>query len=80
MGGPADLHQAVAQCPADAAVGIAPGFHRVDQCFVTGDADGIRAIKKDAEENKELSGWNKLRIINECTAALVELRLSGQES
>ena len=55
-------------------------WHRVDQCFVTGDADGIRAIKKDAEENKELSGWNKLRIINECTAALVELRLSGQES
>lgn len=55
-------------------------WRRVDQCFVTGDADGIRAIKKDAEENKELSGWNKLRIINECTAALVELRLSGQES
>ena len=55
-------------------------WRRVDQCFVTGDADGIRAIQKDAEENKELSGWNKLRIINECTAALVELRLSGQES
>ena len=55
-------------------------WRRIDQCFVTGDADGIRAIKKDAEENKELSGWNKLRIINECTAALVELRLSGQES
>ena len=53
-------------------------WNRIDQCFVTDDADGIRMIMKNAEANTELSNWNKLRIINECTSALVDLRLSGQ--
>ena len=53
-------------------------WNRVDQCFVLDDPDGIREIMKDAEANTELSGWNKLRILNECASALVDLRLSGQ--
>ena len=48
-------------------------LNRIDACFVDGDADGIREIKKKAEENSGLSGWNKLRIINECTLALLDL-------
>ena len=48
-------------------------LNRIDAFFVDGDADGIREIKKKAEENSELSGWNRLRIINECTLALLDL-------
>ena len=54
-------------------------WNRIDQCFVIGDADGIREILKNAEASTALSGLNKLRIINECTSALVDLRLSGQD-
>ena len=45
----------------------------IDRCFVHDDADGISAIMKNAEENTELSAWNKLRIMNECKAALFDL-------
>ena len=52
----------------------------IDRCFVNGDADGISEIAKNAEANTELSNWNRLRIINECQAALLELRVfSAQE-
>ena len=45
----------------------------IDRCFVNNDTDGIREIMKKAEENAELSNWNKLRIINECKLALLDL-------
>ena len=45
----------------------------IDRCFVNDDADGISEIMKKAEANPELSNWNKLRIINECTLALFDL-------
>ena len=48
---------------------------RIDSCFMNDDADGITEIMKQAEGNPELSNWNKLRIINECKAALFELRI-----
>ena len=52
----------------------------IDRCFVDGDAAGIVEIAKKAEANTELSNWNKLRIINECQAAMLELRVfSGQD-
>lgn len=35
--------------------------------------EGINAIMKKAEADTGLSGWNKLRIINECRAALFDL-------
>ena len=54
-------------------------WNRIDQYFVADDADSIRLIMKNAEANTDLSNWNKLRIINECTSALVDLRLSGQD-
>ena len=47
----------------------------IDKCFVNNDADGISEIRKKAEANTELSNWNKLRIINECTSALLDLRI-----
>jgi energy-coupling factor transporter ATP-binding protein EcfA2 len=47
----------------------------IDICFVNSDTDGIKEIMKKAEENTELSNWNKLRIINECKSALFELRI-----
>ena len=45
----------------------------IDKCVVDDDNDGIVNIMKRAEENTELSSWNKLRIINECKAALIGL-------
>jgi hypothetical protein len=42
---------------------------------VNGDTDGIAAIRKKAEENAELSVWNKVRIFNECTSALTDSKL-----
>ena len=47
----------------------------IDKCFVNDDPDGITEIMKKAEANMELSNWNKLRIINECKTALLELRI-----
>ena len=48
-------------------------LNSIDKCFVNDDADGILAIMKKAEASAELSNWNKLKIINECQAALAEL-------
>ncbi|MBR0373731.1 MAG: hypothetical protein IJH91_04315 [Mogibacterium sp.] len=45
----------------------------IDKCFVNGDAEGINEILKKAEANTELSNLHRLRIINECTLALVEM-------
>ena len=50
-------------------------LNEIDACFVNEDADGILAILKKAEANAELSSWNKLKILNECQSALVELRV-----
>ena len=55
-------------------------LNSIDRCFVNNDEDGIRAIMERAEEHEELSAWNKRRIINECRAALFELRIkAGQD-
>ena len=48
-------------------------LNSIDKCFVNNDADGIKEIMKRAEENTELSNWNKMRIVNECRLALTEL-------
>ena len=47
----------------------------IDRCFVHGDADGISGILKNAEADARLSHWSKLRIINECSLALLDLRI-----
>ena len=47
----------------------------IDRCFVNEDANGIIRIAKNTEADTELSNWNKLRIINECQAALLDLCL-----
>ena len=48
-------------------------LNRIDKCFVNGDADGVREILRRAEANTELYEWNRMRIINECNSALLEL-------
>ena len=50
-------------------------LNSIDKCFVYDDADGIKDIMKIAVDNTELSNWNKMRIINECNLALVDLRI-----
>ncbi len=50
-------------------------LNSINQCFVNDDADGVNAIMKKAETNTELSNWNKLRIINDCKSALLDLRI-----
>jgi hypothetical protein len=50
-------------------------LNKIDKCFVNGDADGIREILKRAEANTDLYEWNRLRLINECSSALLELSL-----
>ena len=50
-------------------------LNKIDNCFVNGDADGVREILKRAEANSEFYEWNRLRIINECSSALLELNL-----
>ena len=55
-------------------------LNNIDKYFVNDDAEGIAAIIKRTEANAELSNWNKLKIINECQTALIELRVfSSQE-
>ena len=56
---------------------VLSALNSIDRCFVNDDADGIRAIMKEAEADTGLSNWNKLRIINECNSALLELRLGN---
>ena len=51
-------------------------LNSIDKCFVNDDADGIFAILKNAEANTELSNWDKLRILNECQSALLDLRIN----
>ena len=48
-------------------------LYNINKCFVNEDANGIIEIKKKAEANPELSRWDKLRIISDCQAALIEL-------
>ena len=54
-------------------------LNSIDRCFVNADAAGITEIMKKAEANAELSNMNKLRIINECRTALLELRINLPE-
>ena len=49
-------------------------LNSIDRCFVNGDAAGINEILKKAHANADLSPWYKLRIINECASALMDLR------
>ena len=51
-------------------------LNNIDKYFVNGDTDGIIEILKKAEADPELTNWNKLRIMNECQAALIDLRIS----
>ena len=51
-------------------------LNSIDKCFVNEDANGIMEIRKRAEANTDLSNWNKLRIITECKAALLDLILA----
>ena len=46
----------------------------INKCFVNEDADGIDEIMKRTIEDSELSSLRKMRIINECKAALFDLR------
>ena len=49
-------------------------LNTIDRGFVNNDPDVIRETLKRAEANTDLSEWNKVMIINECTAALFELK------
>ena len=48
-------------------------INSINRCFVNDDADGITEIMEKAKSDTVLSNWDRLRIINECTAALFEL-------
>ena len=48
-------------------------LNSIDRCFVNADADGIKEIMKRAEADPAFSNWNKMRIINECNLALLDL-------
>ena len=50
-------------------------LNSIDRCFMDEDTEGIKEIIRRAEENSELSNWNRLRIINEAQAALIELHI-----
>ena len=50
-------------------------FYRIDECFINEDEEGINAIMKKAEADTELSKWNRLKIVNECKAALLDLHI-----
>ena len=52
---------------------VSSELNHIDACFVDGDSDGIRGIMKKEEDDSGLSRWSKLRIINECTLALLDL-------
>ncbi len=52
---------------------ILEGLKSIDRCFADGDEDGIIEIMEKAEDNAELSNWNRLRIIKECKSALFDL-------
>ena len=45
-----------------------------------GDEEGIREIRRKAEADTEMTGWNKLRIIQECELALLDLLLVRQKA
>ena len=46
---------------------------RINCCFVDDDANGIVAIKRSTQANDELATTNRIRIVRECNAALLEL-------
>jgi len=50
-------------------------LNNIDRCFMDEDIEGIKEILRKAEANSELSKWDKLRIINECQAAMIELHM-----
>ncbi len=57
--------------------GVVRELKAIDRCFANGDADGIGAILKNAEADETLNGWSRVRIINECGLALLDLRIQG---
>ena len=56
---------------------VVSALNEIDRRFVNGDADGIVEIRENTEANEDLPGWNKLRIINECNLALIDLRIEN---
>ena len=50
-------------------------LNSIDKCFVNNDEDAIKEILRRAEANTEISEWHKLKIMNECQAALLELKV-----
>ena len=48
-------------------------LNRIDSLFVSEDANGILEIMKAAKADPSLSAWNRLRIMNECQSALLDL-------
>ena len=52
---------------------VAKEINRINECFVNGDSNSINEIMEKAESNRSLLKWNKLRIINECKLALLDL-------
>lgn len=48
-------------------------INKINECFINGDIESINEIMKNAEVNKNLLKWNKLRIITECKSAIFEL-------
>ena len=55
-------------------------LNNIDRCFVNEDADGVKEIMKNAEANAEFTNYDKMKIVNECNLALVDLRLMNAPS
>ena len=49
---------------------------KINECFFNNDEEGINEILKEAEANTGLSKWNRLRIINECKTALLDVHIT----
>ena len=71
----ADSPNTIFRDEANEEAGVVIELNSIDRCFVNDDAEGIQEIIEKVEASTELSKWNKLRIINECKAALLDLRL-----
>ena len=54
-------------------VALRDSLNLINSCFVNGNADGINELMKKTEDDPELSNLKKLRVINECRAALFDL-------
>ena len=55
---------------------MAKELNSINECFVNGDVEGIKEIMKKAAENAQQPALNKMRVINECKAALFDLYIN----